>query len=61
VRGAYQGRNVEQAPIVMFDERHVNLDALHQNGVHAVPLTSDTFLTWLEEHEYTIADFYAPW
>mmetsp|Transcript_4022 Transcript_4022/g.6133 ORF Transcript_4022/g.6133 Transcript_4022/m.6133 type:complete len:462 (+) Transcript_4022:47-1432(+) len=61
LKGAYQGRNRPQRNIAMFDENHVNLDLLHENGIHAVPLKANTFITWLEEHEYTFVDFYAPW
>jgi hypothetical protein len=50
-----------QTDIIMYDENHVNLDLLHENGVHAVPLNEHTFDVWLQEHEYTFVDFYAPW
>eukprot|EP00611_Tribonema_gayanum_P012261 TRINITY_DN22896_c0_g1_i1.p1 TRINITY_DN22896_c0_g1~~TRINITY_DN22896_c0_g1_i1.p1 ORF type:complete len:462 (+),score=121.77 TRINITY_DN22896_c0_g1_i1:180-1565(+) len=61
VKGAYQGRNVVADDIIMFDEQHVDLDELHADGVHAIPLGQENFLMWLEEHEYTFVDFYAPW
>ena len=50
-----------QSEIVMFDQQHVDLAALHENGVHAIPLSQDTYDTWLAEHEYTFVVFYAPW
>lgn len=61
VLGAYQGRNRLQSEIKMFDEKHVDLVALHANGVHVVPLNEENFPVWLEEHEFTFVDFYAPW
>ena len=50
-----------QDDIIMFDHQHVNLQLLHENGVHAIPLSEDTYDTWLSEHEFTFVEFFAPW
>jgi thiol-disulfide isomerase/thioredoxin len=30
-------------------------------GVHAVSMTEDMFESWVESHQYTFINFYAPW
>jgi thiol-disulfide isomerase/thioredoxin len=61
VKGVYAGRNLEQHDIVMFDEEHVDLAALHANGIHSVPLSTDSYVPWLQEHDWTFVAFHAPW
>lgn len=34
---------------------------LHENGLHAVELTEDTFDKWINEHDFTFVAFTAPW
>jgi thiol-disulfide isomerase/thioredoxin len=59
VRRGYEGRNTEQRDI-MHDVHH-DLQVLQSNGIHAVPLDSRSYRSWLDDHEYVFANFYAPW
>ena len=59
MRRAYQGRNVEQRDL-LHDVGH-DLPALLANGQHAVAVPEADFDNWLTNHEYTLANFYAPW
>jgi thiol-disulfide isomerase/thioredoxin len=59
LRRNYEGRNLEQRDLV-HDEHH-DLEALHANGIHAVPLDAASFQPWLSRHDYTFVNFYAPW
>ncbi|CAM9113409.1 unnamed protein product [Discosporangium mesarthrocarpum] len=61
VRQAYQGRNREQRDIVLSDEKHQDLEILHANGVHAVPLTEETFDKWLADEDFTFVVFHVNW
>jgi hypothetical protein len=42
VRRSYAGRNREQ-PDVLHDTHHPDINVLHQNGVHAVPMNEESF------------------
>lgn len=59
LRRNYEGRNMEQRDLV-HDEHH-DLEVLHANGIHAVPLDQRNFEPWLSRHDYTFVNFYAPW
>eukprot|EP00607_Mallomonas_marina_P001957 CAMPEP_0182428972 /NCGR_PEP_ID=MMETSP1167-20130531/25169_1 /TAXON_ID=2988 /ORGANISM="Mallomonas Sp, Strain CCMP3275" /LENGTH=386 /DNA_ID=CAMNT_0024612237 /DNA_START=330 /DNA_END=1490 /DNA_ORIENTATION=+ len=60
VRKNYEGRNREQRDIE-HDTHHPDMEVLHSNGVHAVPLDEQSYTGWLESHHYTFVNFYAPW
>jgi thiol-disulfide isomerase/thioredoxin len=59
LRQNYEGRNLEQKDLE-HDEHH-DLEALHANGIHAIPLDTRNYEAWLQRHEYTFVNFYAPW
>jgi protein disulfide-isomerase-like protein len=59
IRRGYEGRNPEQKDLE--HDMHHDLQVLHANGVHAVPVNEESFAPWLEKHEYTFVNFYAPW
>lgn len=59
VRRQYEGRNPQQ-PFIHHED-NLDLQMLHENGIHAVPLTARDFESWLANHEYVFVDFYAPW
>jgi len=59
VRRKYEGRNMEQ--LDLLHDVHHDLDELHANGVHAVPMDEHSFDDWLKGHHYTFVNFYAPW
>lgn len=58
-RRNYQGRNVEQKEVE--HDTHHDLDALLQNGQHAVPMDEGSYDNWLANHPLTFVNFYAPW
>lgn len=59
LRRNYEGRNPEQ-PKLEHDTHH-DLEQLHRNGIHAVPITDQNFEEWVSRYEYTMVNFYAPW
>lgn len=59
IRKGYEGRNVEQKDL-MHDVHH-DMNQLQENGIHAVSIDDTNFEPWLEHHEYTFVNFYAPW
>lgn len=59
-RRLFSGRNRE-VRAVQHEEHSETLDELHEDGVHATPLTFNTYATFLEQHELAFIDFYAPW
>jgi protein disulfide-isomerase-like protein len=59
LRRNYEGRNLEQNDL-QHDQHH-DLELLHRNGIHAVPVDQQNFDPWLSRHEYTFVNFYAPW
>lgn len=59
VRKQYEGRNVEQRDLE-HDEHH-DMHVLSMNGLHAVPVDSTNFDSWIGGHHYTFVNFYAPW
>lgn len=59
IRRNYEGRNWEQ-PDVAHDDHH-DLQALHANGIHATPVDTASFQSWIGSHKYTFVNFYAPW
>lgn len=59
IRRNYEGRNSEQ-PDLLHETRH-DAEQLQRNGIHAVPLDTNSFDMWLSRHEYTFVNFYAPW
>ena len=60
VKRIFSGRNREQKDI-LHDTHHPDIDVLHANGVHAIPLDEGSFADYLKEHEFVFANFYAPW
>jgi protein disulfide-isomerase-like protein len=40
---------------------HHDINMLHANGIHAVPVNEENFGPWLEKYEYVFVNFYAPW
>lgn len=60
VRRIFDGRNREQRDI-SHDTHHPDIETLHENGVHAVALTEDSFDPFLKEHKFSFVNFYAPW
>lgn len=59
IRRNYEGRNLEQRDLV--HDTHHDLELLHRNGIHAVPVNGENFQPWLEKYEYVFVNFYAPW
>lgn len=60
-RKTYSGRNRETRE-VRHEEHEESLDEMHANGIHATPLSSkEEFLSYLEEHEMSFVNFFAPW
>ena len=59
MRRKYEGRNTVQ--VDLLHDVHHDLDELHANGVHAVPMDESSFDDWLKGHHYTFVNFYAPW
>jgi len=57
-RRNYDGRNREQ-PEFEHDTHH-DLEQLHANGIHAIPVDETNFDIWLNNHEYSFVNFYAP-
>ena len=60
VRKSYEGRNREQRDIE-HDVHHPDIEVLHSNGIHAVPMDEENFEHWLQTHHYSFVNFYAPW
>lgn len=60
-RRMYQGRNRDQYAVGHDHHLHPPLDVLHENGVHAVALTTDSFEEFMDENEFVFIDFFAPW
>jgi thiol-disulfide isomerase/thioredoxin len=59
-RMIFQGRNREQKAI-QHDAHHPEIQELHKNGVHAVPLDEANFDMYLSENPYVFVNFFAPW
>uniref|UniRef100_A0A7S2E6Q8 Thioredoxin domain-containing protein n=1 Tax=Trieres chinensis TaxID=1514140 RepID=A0A7S2E6Q8_TRICV len=60
VRRIFSGRNRE-AREVKHEEHEETLEELHEDGVHATMLTSETFQKFLDDNEMAFVDLYAPW
>jgi len=60
VKRIFSGRNKMQSDI-KHDEHHPDIETLHANGVHAIPINEETFDDFLKEHKFTFVNFYAPW
>jgi thiol-disulfide isomerase/thioredoxin len=60
IKRIFSGRNREQKDI-NHDTHHPDIETLHANGVHAVPLDETTFDEYMKDHEFVFANFYAPW
>lgn len=60
VRRIFNGRNREQRDIA-HDTHHPDIEELHRNGIHAIPLDTEGFDDFLKEHHFTFVNFYAPW
>mmetsp|Transcript_11647 Transcript_11647/g.19778 ORF Transcript_11647/g.19778 Transcript_11647/m.19778 type:complete len:462 (+) Transcript_11647:1-1386(+) len=64
VRRMYQGRNREQKEVAHDDHLHPPIAELHENGVHALEIVTDTWEEMVKErdfYKFTFVDFYAPW
>mmetsp|Transcript_7948 Transcript_7948/g.13183 ORF Transcript_7948/g.13183 Transcript_7948/m.13183 type:complete len:464 (+) Transcript_7948:78-1469(+) len=59
IRRNYEGRNLEQR--ALDHDTHHNLQLLHMNGVHAVPIDEENFQGWIDKYDYVMVNFYAPW
>lgn len=59
IRRGYEGRNSQQLQIA--HDNHLDLNMLHSNGIHAVPIGEADFERWISSHEYVFVDFFAPW
>jgi len=59
-RMIFQGRNREQKTI-KHDEHHPDIEKLHENGIHAIPLDELSFGTYLSDNPYVFVNFFAPW
>ncbi|CAB1115551.1 unnamed protein product [Ectocarpus sp. CCAP 1310/34] len=60
VKREFHGRNKAQE-MVKHDEHHRDLDLAHEDGEHAVPLTSSNFKDFIEGNDNVMVDFFAPW
>ncbi|CAJ1965835.1 unnamed protein product [Cylindrotheca closterium] len=62
VRLGYRGRNRNQKDIDLYDSTvSETLEELHENGVDAVSLDTESFELYKKEHDYLFVDFYASW
>jgi thiol-disulfide isomerase/thioredoxin len=59
-RRQFHGVNFEQQEIE-HDEHHPSLEELHANGVHVLSLGVDTHDDFLNAHELTFVNYFAPW
>lgn len=59
-RRIFGGRNREQRE-VRHEEHDMSLEQMHENGVHAIPLTVETFPDFLRDNEMAFVNFFAPW
>ena len=55
----YEGKHSPQRKIE--HDTHHDLTKLEENGIHAQPVSEKEFPSYLENHEYVFANFYAPW
>ena len=60
VKRIFQGRNKEQKEIA-HDSHHPDIEELHKNGVHAIPIDEEGFEDFVKEHHFSFVNFYAPW
>jgi len=61
VRMLFHGRNREQKDIAHDDHLHPDIETLHENGEHAVPVGDKSFDQFVGENPYAFVNFYAPW
>jgi protein disulfide-isomerase-like protein len=59
IRRGYEGRNQQQMAIQ--HDNTLDINVLHENGIHAIPIGEQDFERWVSIHEYTFVEFYAPW
>jgi len=60
-RKLFSGRNRETRE-VRHEEHDETLEELHEDGIHATPIgSSNEFRDFLQHHEMTFVNFYAPW
>jgi len=60
IKRIFSGINREQRE-VQHDTHRQTLEEMHENGVHALPLDSSKFGTFLKKNELSFINFYAPW
>ncbi|CAM9412427.1 unnamed protein product [Ectocarpus sp. 6 AP-2014] len=60
VKREFHGRNKAQE-MVKHDDHHRDLDLAHEDGEHAVPLTSSNFKDFIQGNDNVMVDFFAPW
>lgn len=56
----FAGRNKDVRE-VKYEEHDATLEEMHENGVHAVVVTKDTFDNFVSAQDYAFVNFYAPW
>merc|ERR1719149_177281 len=61
VRMLFHGRNREQKDIAHDDHLHPDIETLHENGEHAVPVGDKSFDQFVGENPFAFVNFYAPW
>mmetsp|Transcript_8601 Transcript_8601/g.32345 ORF Transcript_8601/g.32345 Transcript_8601/m.32345 type:complete len:463 (-) Transcript_8601:683-2071(-) len=61
LKKVFQGRNMEQRDILHDSDEHRPLEEAHRDGVHAKPVTTADFDTFILKNDYTVVDFFAPW
>eukprot|EP00519_Triparma_laevis_P000250 CAMPEP_0182516562 /NCGR_PEP_ID=MMETSP1321-20130603/40561_1 /TAXON_ID=91990 /ORGANISM="Bolidomonas sp., Strain RCC1657" /LENGTH=430 /DNA_ID=CAMNT_0024724167 /DNA_START=38 /DNA_END=1330 /DNA_ORIENTATION=+ len=56
----FSGRNKDVRE-VRSEDHDMSLEEMHENGVHAVDVTKDTWDQFINERDNAFVDFYAPW
>lgn len=46
---------------VRYEDSTQSLEELHDNGEHAVPLDAADVDGWLQQHSFTMVNYFAPW
>lgn len=60
-RRMYQGRNRPNLQLDSDHEAHGPIAQLHENGVHAVEVHTQSWDQEVKEREFVFVDFFAPW
>jgi len=59
-RRVFSGRNREVKEVV-HQEHDETLEEMHEDGVHAVPLTQESIGKFIKDHDMAFINFFAPW